>query len=233
MGLGRHAAHAAHLFKALAKQHHRELLPLLARLLPRDGVAIDVGAHAGQFTKLFAALAPAGRVIAVEPQAYARGILTRVVRWHRLRNVTVVPEALSDLPGAASLAVPVKRGGRPGFGLAHLGTEIARPARMETVALTTLDALVEREGLPRVDLIKADIEGWEIPMLRGAQATLARFRPALLLELNAEHAARAGTRPEEAWELLRPLGYVARRLDGATPGAAAPAFAGAGDYLFS
>jgi hypothetical protein len=38
----------AHLFKAVCKQHHRELLPLLRPLIPADAVVLDVGAHAGQ-----------------------------------------------------------------------------------------------------------------------------------------------------------------------------------------
>jgi FkbM family methyltransferase len=232
IAFGRHASHAAHLFKALLKQHHRPLAPLIAALLPRDGVAIDVGAHAGQFTKLFARTAPEGRVLAVEPQAYARGILTQVVRWHRLNNVTIVPDGLSDVPGVAALAVPLKHGDRRGFGLAHLGRETLRPAATEAVTLTTLDALVARERLARLDLVKADIEGWEIPLLRGGRDALARFRPALLLELVTEQAARSGTAPQEAWDLLVPLGYVACRLDGATLGAPAARFDGSGDYLF-
>lgn len=233
MGLGRHASRAAHVFKALAKQHHRELLPLLRRLIPCDGVVIDVGAHAGQFCKLFAGLAPEGRVLAVEPQAYARSILMHVVRWHRLRNVTIVTEALSNRVGTAELAVPQKRGGRTAFGLAHLGPESTRPARHETVMLTTLDALVEAHGLTRLDFVKADIEGWEIPMLRGGTASIRRFRPTLLLELNEAHAARAGGTPAEVWRLLAPLGYVARQVNGGAAGVPVSGFVGAADYLFT
>jgi len=60
----------AHLFKATAQQHHRALAATIARFVPAEAVVFDVGAHAGQYTKLFARTASAGRVYAVEPGSY-------------------------------------------------------------------------------------------------------------------------------------------------------------------
>src|SRR5437899_1856078 len=88
----------AHLFKATTQQHHRALAPTIARLVPSDSVVFDVGAHAGQYTKLLARTAVAGRVYAFEPGGYARSILRSVVWLHGLANVAVLPIAL----GAAS-----------------------------------------------------------------------------------------------------------------------------------
>lgn len=228
--LRQRADRLAHLLKALTQQHHRELVPLLRPLLPPDGVVIDVGAHAGQFTKLFAGLVPRGRVVSVEPSPYALGILRRVVAWRRLGNVTVAAAGLSDRPGSLVLGTPVKRSGALGFGLASFAAAgAARAMRNDTVPVETLDGLVQRLGLRRVDLIKCDVEGWEAHVLRGAAATLARSRPALLLEVVESSLARAGERPETLWALLSPLGYRARRLDQAAPVAS---FAGDGDYLF-
>jgi FkbM family methyltransferase len=221
----------AHLFKAVAKQHHRELRPLFAGHIPADGVVIDAGAHAGQFTKLFAALAPEGRVYAFEPGGYARYILETAVRWRRLANVTVVPAGLSDAGGAAELALPVKASGSLGFGLAHLGTDDGRrPVRRETVPLTTLDDFVRETDIDRLDFIKVDLEGWEVRLLLGARQSLARFRPVLLVELVEVHLARAGNRAQQAWEILAPLGYRARKLGAAE--LAVDGFAGDADYLF-
>lgn|GEM_PF-1834066 len=101
----------AHLFKAIAKQHHRAMLPVLRRLIPTDGVVLDVGAHAGQFTKLFAGIARDGQVIAVEPGAYARSILRPALALNRVRNVVTVPVGLSDRSGVSILSVPIKRRG--------------------------------------------------------------------------------------------------------------------------
>lgn len=86
----------AHLYKACMKQHHRPLMPALRRVVPEDAVVLDCGAHAGQFTKLFAAMAPKGHIYAVEPGSYAFSILRRAVAFNRLGNVTVKRLGLSD-----------------------------------------------------------------------------------------------------------------------------------------
>lgn len=199
--------YAAHLWKAVVYDHHRELLTMLPPI-PADGVVLDVGAHAGQFAKLFAGLVPQGRVYAFEPGGYARSILTQVVRLRRLRPVEVVPMGLGDAAGTARLAMPIKASGAYGFGLSHLGaSDRAGAMRTETVAVTTMDTFVRAHGLTRVNFIKADVEGWEGRMLAGAQETLARFRPALMLELIGSHLARAGDRLETVWGMLERSGY--------------------------
>src|SRR5262245_16953576 len=191
----------AHLFKAATQQHHQPLVSTIARLVPPDAVVFDVGAHAGQFTKLFARAAAEGRVYAVEPGSYARAILRTVVWLHRLGNVMVLPMALGAASGLTTLTMPVKGSGSLGFGLAHLGAPEDRwqAAARELVALTTLDAIVAALELDRIDFIKADIEGWELRLLSGGAATLRRFRPCLMLELAEEHLARAGDRLEDAF----------------------------------
>ena len=220
----------AHLFKAVAKQHHRELVPLLERHISVDAVVVDAGAHAGQLTKLFARIARRGQVHAFEPSSYARAVLERVVRWRALANVEVHAVGLSDAPGEAVLRIPVKPSGSLGFGLSNLGPATHdRPSREETVPLTTLDTFAAERRLHRLDFIKADLEGWEGRLLAGASVALDKYRPTLMLEVVAAHLARAGDEPADLWRLLAPLGYAAYRLPALDP---VEAFAGDGDYLF-
>lgn len=227
---------AAHLWKAVTRQHHRELLPLLAPHVPRDGIVFDIGAHAGQFTKLFAGLAPAGHVFAFEPGAYPRSLLAPMLKARGLRNVTLVPFGLSDTDGAAVLSTPIKASGSLGFGVAHLGqAHDGRAAAEETVPLMTFDGFAARHALPRLDFVKLDVEGWEGAVLRGAARSLMRFRPALLIELVERHLARAGDAAAGVFADLVARGYRAARLEGdpASPRAVPHAdFAGDGDYLF-
>jgi len=220
----------AHLFKAIFKQHHRDMLPLLRPLIPADAVVLDVGAHAGQYAKLFARLARGGKVYAIEPQSYARRILSAAIRLNRLRNVEILPLAVGSAPGTATLTIPIKASGSYGFGLAHLGPHRrAGSVETETVEVTTLDALVARLDLVRLDFIKADIEGWEQAMVEGGRSTLARFKPALLIELNEEHLNRAGGSVVALWRLLGALGY--RAYEG-NPGRAPLDAPRQGDVLF-
>jgi FkbM family methyltransferase len=201
----------AHFWKAATQQHHRAYAPLFRRYIPRDGVVFDVGAHAGQFTKLFAGIARQGRVFAFEPGGYALSILRRVVALRRLRNVEICPFGLSDRAATKTLHVPLKRSGSMGFGLSHFGAE-TRASVGEAVTLSTIDAFAAERKLARLDFIKADIEGWEMRMLAGGAATIARFRPALLLEVQARHLARAGDTPEALWRFFAGLDYQAEHV---------------------
>jgi FkbM family methyltransferase len=208
----RNHALIAHLFKAAFKQHHKEDLPILRRLIPPDGIVFDVGAHAGQYTKLFARLAERGFVFAFEPGSYARTVLRAAIMVNRLNNVAIVPLALGSRAGTATLAMPVKSSGSYGFGLSHLGpADAGREIRAELVGVATLDEATAALGLDRLDFIKADIEGWELQLLRGGRATLARLKPALFLEMNRAQLARAGDDLDAAWMFLSELGYRAHR----------------------
>ena len=228
-----HLTYAAHFYKAVFKQYHTALRPMFARYIPEDATVIDVGAQAGQFTKLFVSLAPKGHVYSFEPGEYARRILTTVVRLKGLRNVTIVPAGLSDQPGEAVLTSPVKKSGSIGFGLSHLGQhEGDQPGYATTVSLITLDTFVAERRIQALDFIKVDIEGWEVHMLKGGIRTLERFRPPMLLEICSTFLERAGSTPEDVWSLLRPLGYRASSVlpDGTiTP---VDGYAGDRDYLF-
>lgn len=224
------ASWAAHVFKAITQQHHRELIPLFATLIAPNAVIVDVGAHAGQFSKLFASLAPRGRVYAFEPSAYARSVLKPALLVGGRGRVEVAPLGLSDQAGDQVLHTPVKRGGGLGFGIAHLGGGPGGSDVDQTIALTTLDAFAEARGLQRLDLIKIDVEGWEHRALAGGRRTLERFGPALYAEVDDAMLARAGDSAEGLFAWLAGLGYSARTTPDLKP---APHWSGAGDYLFT
>ena len=198
----------AHLFKAVFKQHHKPLTPLFRRVIPDEGVVLDVGAHAGQYAKIFSRLASRGEVYAFEPGSYARSIL-RIALWlNRRHNVAVLPIGLGAREGTEILTLPVKRHGSYGFGLAHFGAETRfQTVEREVVAVTTIDRVVEALGLARLDFIKADIEGWEMQLVRGGVTALRRFRPVMFLELNAQSLARAGDEVAPAFAAIAELGY--------------------------
>lgn len=218
-----------HVSIAITQQHHTELGGVFGPLIPGDATVLDVGAHAGQFSKLFAKMAPHGVVHAFEPSAYTRSVLTPALRVNRVRNVIVHPVGLSDAPGALVLNTPIKRRGGMGFGTAHIGNAGPGVAR-QIVDLTTIDRFVETQNLGRIDFIKADIEGWEVHMLRGGAEALKRFRPPIYMEVDQALLRRAGTEPQQVWATLEPLGYSARfapRFENVAN------YVGKGDYLFT
>lgn len=199
----------AHFYKAAARQHHKEMRDIFRPWLPPDGIAIDAGAHAGHVTKLLAGMVPRGQVHAIEPGSYALSILSRIRAIRRLSNVTIHPCGLGDKDETLTLNVPIKASGSVGYGLSFVGDRSAQPRRTmaETVRLRRLDDIVRDAALPRVDLIKLDVEGSELRALIGAEATLDRFGPALFVEVEDDYLARRGDSSEALAAWLRSRGY--------------------------
>ncbi|MCR9257317.1 MAG: FkbM family methyltransferase [Alphaproteobacteria bacterium] len=199
----------AHLFKAIVKQHHREMLPAFSHVLGPGSVVVEAGAHAGQFTKLMASVVANGRILALEPSSYAYDVLSKAMALKGLSSVTIRRIAVSSQEGTAQLTIPLKPNGVVRFGLSHFGGQPGQHTDVwtEEVPCITVDRLVEQEGLERVDLLKADIEGWEFEMIKGAGKVLERFRPALFLEMDPARIVRAGSSVDAFWAHLVGLGY--------------------------
>lgn len=185
----------------------------LAQFVRPGTVFIDVGANVGLYTLKAARLAgPDGTIVAVEPGRAAADLLECNLALNRFANVRIVRAALADKVGTAAL-YHVPLGDDPqAFSLFCDGAAV----EAETVATTTLDALVAELNLPGVDCVKIDVEGAEPLVLVGAQRTLARWHPVVIFEINSWPSLRAGAAPDAAWRQLAGLGYRFCRLqDGA------------------
>ncbi len=204
----------AHLFKALTRQHHQDFLPILNECLKSDSIIIDVGAHAGQFTKLFSALVSEGHVYAFEPGSYASSILNKVICLYRLKNVTYINKGLGKQYKKENLNIPVKQSGSLGFGLSHIGNnkQDVRATISETIEIIMLDTFAEKKNLEKINFIKADIEGWEMQLLLGAKSIIQKWHPILTLEVNRQFLKRAENTPEELWGFLSGNNYEINRL---------------------
>jgi FkbM family methyltransferase len=197
----------SHLFKSATRQDHAHLAPLVRAYLPADGVAIDVGAHGGQVTRLLAGIAHRGFVIAVEPSGYARSILRLALYLRGIQNVAIVAMALGASAGPALIRTPLKRHGDLGYGLANL-VDGGKSFIAEPIAVVTLDALVACLALPRLDFIKADIEGFEDELIKGAAHVLRTMRPVVYMEMDDGFLQRAGSSLDMLWARMTDSGYV-------------------------
>jgi FkbM family methyltransferase len=149
------------------------------RALTEHGVeaALDIGANVGQFgTELRRAGFP-GRIVSVEPlaTAYERLAATagRDTGWETERaGVGAEPGTLTLHRAANSVSSSVLPILERHVQAAPQSAYVAS----ETVPATTVDELVEGHGLaPERTLLKIDVQGYEMPVLRGAARTLDRF----------------------------------------------------------
>jgi FkbM family methyltransferase len=174
------------------------LAPVLRAILTEGDCFYDVGANLGIYTLWAAPLVgPTGSVHAFEPVASTRERLDRLVRRNALGSVIVVPAAVGAEDGVAHLSTVVGASG-----LAHVS---ANPEGCTEARMVTLDSYAR--GTPSPRLIKIDVEGHELAVLRGAEEVLTEHRPAIVLEMIDTHQQRAGASAMEIVALLQRLGY--------------------------
>jgi FkbM family methyltransferase len=175
---------------------------------PGDHVA-DVGAHVGYFTLLASVLTGAeGRVASFEPNEFSRALLRRNTR--DFANVDVVGKAVGASIGRAELRVPTF--GNSAYATLATGDRSGSSDESwlaQPVERTSLDAYAAETGLSPA-VVKLDVENEEESALDGMREIVARFRPAIILELGD-----IGVAPGRSRRLLERLladGYEALEI---------------------
>jgi FkbM family methyltransferase len=183
----------------------------ICRLLPVGGAAVDVGANIGHMTGLMAKQAgSSGRVISFEPSSRIRATLSRnVARWGsdpRFAPISLLTSAVSDQLGTNPLYYP------PNLFSSNNGTASLNQSwggdlavESEEIETTTLDYALSQERAT-IDVLKIDVEGHELGVLKGASGLLSkkRVRHIIFEEMHPY--------PGPVHRLLEDTGYKVYRL---------------------
>jgi len=175
------------------------------------GVFFDVGAHIGYDSlKAAVAVGDSGKVVSFEPNPNTVAQLRANVEASGARNVIVQPIACTDQETTLTLYDSTLGGNS---GATSLSRDNAGPlTRPYTVQGRRIDDVVKELGLQRLDVLKADVEGAELVVLRGATETLKRFHPKLVLEVVPRQLENMGTSVAELESFVRSLGYTTDRV---------------------
>jgi FkbM family methyltransferase len=151
-------------------------LQLLLRLIKPGDIVIDAGANIGALSVPMAQrVGPDGWVLAAEPQRLVHQALCANVAANGLANVVA---HWCGLGAAAGVAVvpPFDHSQENNYG----GVNLRAGGAGERVPVVSIDSL----DLPGCALIKVDVEGMELDVLRGAAETIRRYQPRLFVENN-------------------------------------------------
>ncbi len=172
-------------------------IALLCTFLEEGSVAVDAGANIGTHTLAFARhVGVTGRVFAFEPQPDLYQLLRQNLQDNSVTCVEARCAALSDCREV--LYIPCRTattGANPG------ATQLLQAPLKDQDAIPVDASPLDDLHLERCNLIKADVEGMELRILRGAESTLGRCMPVLYLECNTiSHAV-------SIFEFLRDKSY--------------------------
>jgi FkbM family methyltransferase len=177
----------------------------LQRTLHEGDVLFDVGANVGAYSSLAAAVVgPAGHVYAFEPGPDNLCALHK--RFDTASNVTIVPAAVSDRSGAATLFLDRRDARRHSLASANVG----KAGATIPVQQVCLDDYCD--SLTRLDVIKIDAQGAEPIIVNGARHAIRRFKPKLILEVWPAGLKNLGVCAEQLLADVCALGYDVYRL---------------------
>lgn len=156
-----------------------EVTNVVSAIVKPGMTVIDLGAHIGYYTLIFAKrVGPAGRIAAFEPLPANFGLLTKNIGLNQLHNVEIFPQAAFSRIGEVIVNVPDDVPNSGDASVCH-----ARGTKQLSVPAITLDSFCASKGF-RPDIVKMDVEGAEYDVLIGAQQTITRCHPKMLIELH-------------------------------------------------
>jgi len=184
-----------------------ELLKIASILVKKNDVVWDIGANVGLFSKSAAYLSgPKGHVYAVEADADAQVLLRKTISHcdQREAGITLLPVAISDQLGWETFSI--SRRARASNSLSGYGSSSTGGILQNiTVPAVSLDNMLTK--FPPPDVLKIDVEGAELKVLKGGEKLMRTVRPRIYCEISSENS-------EELENIFNRHSY--RFLDGST-----------------
>jgi FkbM family methyltransferase len=177
----------------------------LFKFIKKDFHIIDAGANIGFLSMNFARNCPDGFVYSFEPDSETFAQLSTNLNCNSFSNIKIFKQALGEFPEQKTLyKIYINNPGAnrilsstPG---SHYGSE--------SVDVTTLDIFDANEKPAKVDLIKIDVEGFELFVLKGGKSLIAKWRPLLFIELVDENLQQQNCSALGLLEYVEAMGYA-------------------------
>lgn len=170
-------------FESLRDVLHGRDYELLKEFVPKSGdYVIDAGAGVGEYAVVASTMVGRhGKVLAVEASAEPFHYLRKNSRLNPHKNIAPLRAAISDKKGKIKIFRPEGTSFVDSITKSWHG-----PTHSYSVNSITVDELVRKFKLGKLDLLKLDIEGAELLALRGAKKTMSKLKPKIIIETHGE-----------------------------------------------
>lgn len=179
--------------------------------LKEGETAIDVGANIGHFAVAMACkVGPRGRILAFEPNPKLVQCVLENAQANALTNIVCKPYALTDRDTISTFFIPKRNSGEAALGRkAKYGHY--RQVQVQCRSFSSLASELDLSDCP-IPLMKVDVEGYELDVLRGLGKTVDHIH-AIMFEFDKDNYTERGTTGEEVLALVRSLGFSIFQVD--------------------
>jgi FkbM family methyltransferase len=186
--------------------------------LSSGAIFFDVGAHIGyESLRASVQIGDRGKVIAFEPNPATLGQLRANISASKATNIIVEPIACADQEGRLTLYDSTSEGNSGASSLSLSNADETGKGALPSyvVRARPIDDVAEELAVDRLDVMKVDVEGAEVLVLRGARKTLRRFHPKLVVEVRSFQLENMHSSVDELFSFVEGLGYgPGRQIDG-------------------
>jgi FkbM family methyltransferase len=183
--------------------YEKEDETVLFSLLENDAVILDIGANIGWYSLLFSKRLPQSKVYSFEPIQDTYKYLMTNITLNNATNVFPFNIGLSEKEGSSTYYY------FPGGSvLASEKNLIHCPKAQETVCkVDVLDKFIASHKIDKIDLIKCDVEGAELSVIKGGLHSIKKFLPIIFIELFERWAVQFDYHPNDVIRILNEAGY--------------------------
>ena len=184
------------------QQYDKQTKQIIKKICTAQSNCIDVGTHKGEILDLFIKNSPAGHHYGFEPIPSLYSALIK--KYNHKTNVHLYDYALSDKERDAEFNYVVSNPAYSGLIKRRYDHKNEKDTTIK-VHTQLLDAVIPADK--KIDLIKIDVEGGEINVLRGAVNTIAKSSPVIIFESGLGGSELYGATPEIIYALFQQFGY--------------------------
>lgn len=159
-------------------------------------IILDIGAHYGEWSFLFSKKYPDSEILSFEPTPRSFKILKKNIRKY-MKNALPFNLALGNRDVEAYLDTSNDSG------LNH----VSKNRTKNKIKIIRLDSFMEKFGLKRIDVIKCDVEGFEMKVFEGAEKSIKKFKPLIICEINPKLYSRYGVQEKNILNFFKSNKY--------------------------
>ena len=174
----------------------------LFELVQKGDTIIDIGSNIGQTAMTFAKIAgEQSMVYGFEPDPVNYSKAMENLKLNSFKNIEILNLGLGSKSEELNLKInsPLNRG----------GNRIDKNKTKDSfiIKVEMLDSLFENKKIKKIDLIKIDVEGFELEVLKGASSIIRNFKPKMFIEVDDTNLKEQGSSAKDLIEYLYTFDY--------------------------